>query len=175
MGSSLFLKALYGVGYYLTLVKDTKKKQSEDNFEGVVDVSAARKSSAAPTCSLNSVEDTDDEGISDLSTHETIINPSEGNTKFPIYPLTKFIQKHIPNARLVEEIGSDIVFSLPVEDSKETQFENLFNELDRNMKKLRITTYGLSDTTLEEVEQIYLYCMEGETSFSILDFPQSCQ
>ena len=51
----------------------------------------------------------------------------------------------------MEEIGSDIVFILPVDDSKETQFENLFNELDRNMKKLRITTYGLSDTTLEEV------------------------
>ena len=31
------------------------------------------------------------------------------------------------------------------------QFENLFNELDKNMKKLKITTYGLSDTTLEEV------------------------
>ena len=54
----------------------------------------------------------------------------------------------------MEEIGSDIVFILPIEDCKETamkQFENLFNELDKNMKKLKITTYGLSDTTLEEV------------------------
>ena len=81
VGSSLFLKSLYGVGYYLTLVKDTKKENSEDNFEGVADVSSAKKSSPIPACSLNSVEDTDDEGISDLSTHETIINPSDGNMK----------------------------------------------------------------------------------------------
>ena len=81
VGSSLFLKSLYGVGYYLTLVKDSKEKTTDHNFEGIVNVSAARKSSAAPACSLNSVEDTDDEGISDLSTHETIINPSEGNEK----------------------------------------------------------------------------------------------
>ena len=74
--------------------------------------------------------------------------------RFPVYPLTKFIQKHIPNARLVEEIGSDIVFILPTDGCKDTamkQFENLFNELDKNLKKLRISTYGLSDTTLEEV------------------------
>ena len=72
-----------------------------------------------------------------------------------MYPLTKFIQKYIPNSRLVEEIGSDIVFVLPIEGSKEhsmKQFEHLFNELDRNLKKLKISTYGLSDTTLEEVD-----------------------
>ena len=74
-----------------------------------------------------------------------------------MYPLTKFIQKYIPNSRLVEEIGSDIVFILPIEGSKEQSmklFENLFNELDRNLKKLNISAYGLSDTTLEEVSQM---------------------
>ena len=99
--------------------------------------------------------------------------------RFPVYPLTKFIQKHIPNARLVEEIGSDIVFILPIEDCKETamkQFENLFAELDKNMKKLRITTYGLSDTTLEEVGNRYCRIhTETSNGFSILDFPQSSQ
>ena len=76
-----------------------------------------------------------------------------------MFPLTTFIQKHIPNARLVEEIGTDIVFILPTDESKDTamkQFENLFNELDKNLKKLRISTYGLSDTTLEEV--IFIHC-----------------
>ena len=55
---------------------------------------------------------------------------------------------------MVEEIGSDIVFILPTDDCKDMamkQFEQLFNELDKNLKKLRISTYGLSDTTLEEV------------------------
>ena len=31
------------------------------------------------------------------------------------------------------------------------QFEILFHDLDQNMKKLKISSYGLSDTTLEEV------------------------
>jgi hypothetical protein len=31
------------------------------------------------------------------------------------------------------------------------QFESLFHDLDSNLKRLRIATYGLSDTTLEEV------------------------
>ena len=73
-----------------------------------------------------------------------------------MYPLTKFIQKYIPNARLVEEIGSDIVFILPIEGSKEHSmklFENLFKDLDQNLKRLKISTYGLSDTTLEEVRK----------------------
>ena len=80
MGTSLFLKSRYGVGYYLTLVKDNIKTRTDQNYEGVVSVRSARKTSAA-ACSLNSIEDTDDEGISDLSTNETIINPSEGNEK----------------------------------------------------------------------------------------------
>ena len=89
MGTSLFLKSLYGVGYYLTLVKDTRNRRrterEESGYQGVVSVRSARKSSAA-ACSLNSIEDTDDEGISDLSTNETIINPSEGNEKYENFP-----------------------------------------------------------------------------------------
>ena len=80
MGTSLFLKSRFGVGYYLTLVKDNIKTRTDQSYEGVVSVRSARKTSAA-ACSLNSIEDTDDEGISDLSTNETIINPSEGNEK----------------------------------------------------------------------------------------------
>ena len=56
----------------------------------------------------------------------------------------------------MEEIGSDIVFILPTKDSEENpmkQFEILFKELDKNLAQLNIATYGLSDTTLEEVGQ----------------------
>lgn len=37
------------------------------------------------------------------------------------------------------------------------QFEQLFHELDKEMKKLNILSYGLSDTTLEEVK-CYITC-----------------
>ena len=36
------------------------------------------------------------------------------------------------------------------------QFESLFHDLDANLRRLRITTYGLSDTTLEEVRKLAL-------------------
>ena len=92
-----------------------------------------------------------------------------------MYPLTKFIQRHIPTASLVEEIGSDIVFILPTKDSEENpmkQFEVLFKELDKNLAQLNIATYGLSDTTLEEVgktdQNFYFSCISS-------DFLESCQ
>merc|ERR1719400_2576347 len=146
-GSSLFLKSLYGIGYYLTLVKGSPGQEQ------------TRKEAPSAASSVDSSVDTTasvDEGISDLSTHETIINPSTGNEKFPVYPLTKFIQRHIPTASLVEEIGSDIVFILPTKDSEENpmkQFEILFKELDKNLAQLNIATYGLSDTTLEDIPE----------------------
>ena len=92
--------------------------------------------------------------------------------------MTKFIQKHIPNARMVEEIGSDIVFILPTDDCKDVamkQFEQLFNELDQNLKKLRISTYGLSDTTLEEVLSRLSIVFYFKKNVLSLDFLESGQ
>ena len=89
--------------------------------------------------------------------------------------MTKFIQRHIPTASLVEEIGSDIVFILPTKDSEENpmkQFEILFKELDKNLAQLNIATYGLSDTTLEEVGQ---QSTENIIPYIFSDIPESCQ
>ena len=64
----------------------------------------------------------------------------------------KYCFRYIPNARLVEQMGLEIVYVLPSdEENSMKQFESLFAELDNNLKKLRISTYGISDTTLEEV------------------------
>ena len=87
-GTSLYLKSRYGVGYYLTLVKQQSQphqaQQQQDeakkgDFDGVPSAGLEKKVSTA--CSLNSIDETDDEGISDISTHETIINPSDSNKK----------------------------------------------------------------------------------------------
>ena len=68
------------------------------------------------------------------------------------YPATKFIQKYVPNARLLEQIGSEVIYVLPTDDPAVVKkFEQLFAVLDRYMAKLKIKSYGLSDTTLEEV------------------------
>ena len=89
-GTSLHLKSRYGVGYYLTLVKQQPGQQQQQQqqqqqekqpreFDSVAQACGDKKESV--TCSLNSIDDAEDEGISDISTHETIINPSEANEK----------------------------------------------------------------------------------------------
>ena len=53
---------------------------------------------------------------------------------------------------LHEQIGSEVIYVLPTDDPAVVKkFEQLFAVLDRYMAKLRIKSYGLSDTTLEEV------------------------
>ncbi len=96
----------------------------------------------------------DDDGISDVE-HERngiVINPSKASEYALTYPTTKFIQKYVPSARLLEQFGSEIIYVLPTNDQAVVKkFEHLFRELDRYMAKLKIKSYGVSDTTLEEV------------------------
>ena len=56
---------------------------------------------------------------------------------------------------LVEHIGSEINYVLPVQDRTGQNlikdFETFFRALDKKMANLQIKSYGLSDTTLEEI------------------------
>ncbi len=73
------------------------------------------------------------------------------------YPITKFIQKYVHGSRLLEQIGSEVIYVLPTDDVNSVKkFEQLFADLDRYMDRMKIKNYGLSDTTLEEV---MLLCM----------------
>ena len=55
----------------------------------------------------------------------------------------------IPEARLLNDVGKEIVFQLPFNSS--SLFQNLFEHFDENGEKLKISSYGVSVTTLEEV------------------------
>ena len=57
----------------------------------------------------------------------------------------------MPGSKLVENIGTEVTFQLPEEGARSGAFEQLFNDLDRNLQRLGISSYGISDTTLEEV------------------------
>lgn len=69
--------------------------------------------------------------------------------------IVTLVKRNIPNATIVENVGSDIVFCLPEFDEaglrQRNKFPHLFDELDLNMEQLRVDSYGVSDTTLEEV------------------------
>ena len=69
--------------------------------------------------------------------------------------IVNMVKRYIPNGNIVENVGSDIVFCLPEFDEtgvrQRDKFPLLFDELDLKMEQLRVDSYGVSDTTLEEV------------------------
>uniref|UniRef100_A0AAR2JBD8 P-type phospholipid transporter n=1 Tax=Pygocentrus nattereri TaxID=42514 RepID=A0AAR2JBD8_PYGNA len=77
-------------------------------------------------------------------------------TDSPIVPadislISGLIIKHVPNARMVEDLGHEITYILPYESAKDGAFVELFHDLDDHLADLSISSYGVSDTTLEEI------------------------
>ncbi|XP_013793644.2 ATP-binding cassette sub-family A member 3-like [Limulus polyphemus] len=62
---------------------------------------------------------------------------------------TSLICTYVPNAEMVSNVGAELSFSLP--DKGSPYFENLFTELEDKKKELKISSYGASVTTMEEV------------------------
>uniref|UniRef100_A0A671L7N1 ATP-binding cassette sub-family A member 1-like n=1 Tax=Sinocyclocheilus anshuiensis TaxID=1608454 RepID=A0A671L7N1_9TELE len=134
VGSSLFLKTQLGTGYYLTLVKK--------DFD--LSVSSCRTSSSTVSYSKDSVsESSSDAGLG--SDHES------ETTTIDISLISNVIFKHVPTARLVEDLGHEITYVLPYESAKDGAFVELFHEIDDRLTDLGISSYGISDTTLEEI------------------------
>lgn len=65
--------------------------------------------------------------------------------------ISNIIFKHVPESRLVEDLGHEITYVLPYQSAKDGTFVELFHELDDRLTDLGISSYGISDTTLEEV------------------------
>ncbi|XP_036065527.1 uncharacterized protein abca12 isoform X2 [Oryzias melastigma] len=66
--------------------------------------------------------------------------------------LKAFIQSHIPEARFKDTQGGDMIYSLPPFNSRNaSSYRSLLTALDANLNDLQLGSYGISDTTLEEV------------------------
>lgn len=68
--------------------------------------------------------------------------------------ISNLIRKHVSEARLVEDIGHELTYVLPYEAAKEGAFVELFHEIDDRLSDLGISSYGISETTLEEVSEL---------------------
>uniref|UniRef100_A0A667ZMZ8 ATP-binding cassette, sub-family A (ABC1), member 1A n=1 Tax=Myripristis murdjan TaxID=586833 RepID=A0A667ZMZ8_9TELE len=66
--------------------------------------------------------------------------------------ISNVIFKHVPEARLVEDLGHELTYILPYQSAKDGAFVELFHEIDDRLTDLGISSYGISDTTLEEVK-----------------------
>ncbi|CAH1774058.1 unnamed protein product [Owenia fusiformis] len=166
-GSSLFLKSRYGSGYYLTMVKgvqpayntgpETEKKPDTDE--------AIRPGSSLSAATIKEIHaELDgasevDEGVADVDKSDTASSrdtPPASETNEVLTPcdddkVTEFVERYIPDAVLVENIGTELCYQLSSDGASDGSFERLFRGLDKNMADLGVSTYGVSDTTLEEV------------------------
>lgn len=65
--------------------------------------------------------------------------------------LLALVQQHIPGARLVEDSRRETVINLPQAAAKDGSLAVFLSKLDQKLVELGISSYGLSDSTLEEV------------------------
>ncbi|XP_063401544.1 phospholipid-transporting ATPase ABCA1-like [Mytilus trossulus] len=143
-GSSLYLKSQYGNGYYLTMVKD-----------GNLDSDSLDRQRVGFNRQLSDILD---EGF--LET----IEKSEGEATLPLpvngprimrgyskKRISAFVKKYIRRAKLVEDNSTEVIFQLPPESARDGYLEMLFEMLENCHEDLGISSYGISDTCLEEV------------------------
>ncbi|KAM6949618.1 phospholipid-transporting ATPase ABCA1 [Aplochiton taeniatus] len=133
-GSSLFLKKCFGSGYYLTLVKGGDEKTTRQRDGTPL---AQEKDDLLSKSSL-------DEGIGS----QNWSNNSEPTDEASV---DRLVRRHVPEAVFLESIGQEMTFILPYGGAKDGTFALLFKELDLEMADLGVTSYGISDTTLEEI------------------------
>ncbi|GLE02420.1 hypothetical protein PINS_up011258 [Pythium insidiosum] len=60
-----------------------------------------------------------------------------------------FVLSRIPSGRVLSNVGAEVAFQLPLDSS--AQFPDMFRGLDAQLKHLRVLSYGISVTTMEEV------------------------
>ncbi|XP_044296030.1 ATP-binding cassette sub-family A member 2 [Varanus komodoensis] len=88
-------------------------------------------------------------------------SPDSGETQSPSCPsaispcsevrVTQFIKKYVASCLLVSNTNTELSYILPSEAVKKGCFERLFQHLEHNLDDLHLTSFGLMDTTLEEV------------------------
>uniref|UniRef100_A0A8C4Y8J0 P-type phospholipid transporter n=1 Tax=Gopherus evgoodei TaxID=1825980 RepID=A0A8C4Y8J0_9SAUR len=138
-GSPLFLKTRLGTGYYLTLVKREAGARERAALGG-----------SASSVTIASRKVMPGEGAP-LPGARGAHHPCPLYVSADVPQLSALIQKLVPGSRLVEDIGHEVLYVLPYGGAKDGAFGELFRELDSRLGELGVSSYGISDTTLEEI------------------------
>ncbi|XP_076005482.1 retinal-specific phospholipid-transporting ATPase ABCA4-like isoform X1 [Genypterus blacodes] len=134
-GSPLFLKNCFGVGFYLTLVrrmKDLRKKENDCDCE----------SECSCNCSICT-------GYKDQSQNQT--QHPDRVLDGDVDDITTLIRHHVPEAKLIEMIGQELTYLLPNKGFKHRAYASLFRELEETLAEMGLSSFGISDTSLEEI------------------------
>ncbi|CAL8069179.1 unnamed protein product [Calicophoron daubneyi] len=122
-GSSLFLKSRHGLGYHLVLQKRTPG-DSDTGYE---------------------------------------LDDSVESISFDPEKVMTYIHSFLPAAKLVDMSTSELILQVPSESAFNGEFSRFFRQMEEDnekssigavsdsLKELGITSYGLSDTSLEEI------------------------
>lgn len=65
--------------------------------------------------------------------------------------ITNLIHHHVPEAKLIEVIGQELTYLLPNKGFKHRSYASLFRELEETLADIGLSSFGISDTSLEEV------------------------
>ena len=157
VGSSLFLKKKYGVGYNLTVEKSSKTKVTR----------RASRSSSASSLGNSRLQHEDgfvDEKDVDPKPERSLVarqgsQRQKRNAPSPTEAaIIDIVQGAVREASLLTNVGNEISFQLPLDASSE--FPDMLNRLDTMVEGKEISSYGVGITTLEEV---FLMVARGET------------
>ncbi|KAJ3614038.1 hypothetical protein NHX12_017615 [Muraenolepis orangiensis] len=117
VGSSLFLKTQLGTGYYLTLVKRDYDLPLQSCRNSASTVSYSKKTEKDDSVS----ESSSDAGLGS--------EPESETTTIDVSLISNVIFKHVPEARLVEDLGHELTYVLPHNSAKDGRFVELFHEI----------------------------------------------
>ncbi|GAB1604923.1 ATP-binding cassette sub-family A member 2-like, partial [Argonauta hians] len=85
------------------------------------------------------------ENLPNLKPRESFVTECQQNK------VTTFILKHVKSAYLKSENKRELHYILPFEEIKKGNAERLFQALESSLNSLKISSFGVMDTTLEEV------------------------
>jgi len=157
-GSSLFLKSQFGSGYHLTLVKAVSAKEKFPHKQ--LSEAVEEKNSEAASVVDEGVADMEDSGSSvassSLETKSCLLDGASNISQSFVSDqleetVTTFLQNYIPGIQLEENISTELTYQIPSEAVETLSFEEMFNAIDKNLGDLKLSSYGVSDTALEEV------------------------
>ncbi|XP_052658129.1 retinal-specific phospholipid-transporting ATPase ABCA4 isoform X4 [Harpia harpyja] len=131
-GSPVFLKNCFGSGFYLTLVRKMKNTR-------IGRATSLCSCGSQCSCSCSSCARSDKEGA------------PEQELDGDLNELAEVIHHHIPEAKLIESIGQELIYLLPNKHFKQRSYASLFRELEETLDDLGLSSFGVSDTPLEEV------------------------
>uniref|UniRef100_A0A8C6WUH1 ABC transporter domain-containing protein n=1 Tax=Neogobius melanostomus TaxID=47308 RepID=A0A8C6WUH1_9GOBI len=82
--------------------------------------------------------------------------------------VSQLVQRHVPEAVFLESIGQEITYILPYAGARNGTFGLLFQQLDSALADLGLTSYGISDTTLEEKTPGWMHKQGGKNDTLVL-------